>query len=84
MAKAIFIRPFSYTSRIRNAGWSAKAADHPQHFPREFIQAAIAAGCAMEVRGDQRATSPRHFATSASMVSPVNAAPDAVARTMNG
>lgn len=84
MAKAIFIRPFNYTSRLRNAGWSAKAADYPQRFPREFIQAAISAGCAVEVRRDQWATSPRHFATSASMVSPVSTAPDAVARTMNG
>ncbi|WP_273688454.1 hypothetical protein [Ketogulonicigenium vulgare] len=46
MAKAIFHQDFHYTSRIRNAGWSAKSALEAQHFPQEFIDAAVAAGCA--------------------------------------
>ncbi|AEM41409.1 hypothetical protein KvSKV_10305 [Ketogulonicigenium vulgare] len=46
MAKAIFHRDFHYTSRLRNAGWSAKAGPDPQHFPQEFIDAAVSAGCA--------------------------------------
>lgn len=47
--KAIFHREFHYTSRKFNAGWSAKPCLDPQLFPREFIEAAIRAGCATEV-----------------------------------
>lgn len=46
MARAIFTKDFHYTSRQRNAGWSARTAPDPQSFPREFIDAAVAAGCA--------------------------------------
>lgn len=46
MTKAIFHREFHYTSRKRNAGWSAYPNDEPQSFPREFIDAAVNAGCA--------------------------------------
>lgn len=44
--KAVFTKEFHYTSRTRNAGWSAYPDEKPQTFPREFIEAAIAAGCA--------------------------------------
>lgn len=46
MAKAIFTKPFNYTSRKRNAGWSIKPDAAPQTFPEEVITAAVAAGCA--------------------------------------
>lgn len=46
MPRAVFDRDFHYTSRRRNAGWSAKAGPAAQLFPREFIDAAIAAGVA--------------------------------------
>ncbi|WP_028716883.1 hypothetical protein [Paracoccus sp. J39] len=48
MAKAIFTREFHYTSMTRNAGWSAYPRDEPQYYPREFIDAAVKAGCAKE------------------------------------
>lgn len=52
MAKAIFHADFNYSSRSRNAGWSVKANPHPQSFPKELIDAAIAAGVAeIEVSG---------------------------------
>jgi len=47
--RAIFNKDFNYTSRKRNAGWSVKASDKPQTFPRELIDAAISAGVAEEV-----------------------------------
>jgi hypothetical protein len=47
--KAIFLREFHYTSRRRNAGWSAYPCEEPQSFPREFNAAAITAGCAEPV-----------------------------------
>lgn len=49
MAKAIFTGEFHYTSMTRNAGWSAYPSDEPQFYPREFIDAAVAAGRATEV-----------------------------------
>lgn len=49
MAKAMFSGEFHYSSRKRNAGWSAYPSDEPQYFPREFIDAAVAAGRATEV-----------------------------------
>lgn len=49
MAKAIFHRAFHYTSMKRNAGWSVYPKDEPQYFPRELIDAAVKAGCAIEV-----------------------------------
>ena len=49
MAKAIFHGEFHYTSRIRNAGWSVYPSPEPQYFPRELIDAAVAAGRATEV-----------------------------------
>lgn len=49
MAKAIFHGEFHYTSRIRNAGWSVQPSPEPQYFPRELIDAAVAAGRATEV-----------------------------------
>lgn len=48
--KAIFTKEFHYSSRTRNAGWSAYPSKTPQTFPREFIEAAIAAGCAEPVK----------------------------------
>lgn len=42
--KAIFIGDFHYSSRSRNAGWSAYKSDEPQTFPQEFIDAAVKAG----------------------------------------
>ncbi|MGA0615325.1 hypothetical protein [Paracoccus sp. KR1-242] len=50
MAKAIFHREFHYTSMTRNAGWSAYPKAGAQSYPREFIDAAVAAGCAEEVK----------------------------------
>lgn len=41
---AIFTGDFNYSSRIHNAGWSAKAGPEPQTFPQEFIDAAVNAG----------------------------------------
>lgn len=49
MAKAIFTGEFHYTSRKTNAGWSVYPSPDPQHFPRELIDAAVAAGRAAEV-----------------------------------
>lgn len=49
MAKAVFSGEFLYSSRKRNAGWSAYPGDEPQYFPREMIDAAVAAGRATEV-----------------------------------
>lgn len=48
MAKAIFHREFHYTSRKVNAGWSVKSGPKAQTFPRELIDAAVAAGVAKE------------------------------------
>lgn len=50
MAKAIFEREFHYSSRTKNAGWSARPSPDPQTFPREFIDAAVKAGAATEVK----------------------------------
>lgn len=47
--KAIFTKEFNYTARKANAGWKVKPSEKPQTFPRELIEAAIAAGCAHEV-----------------------------------
>jgi len=44
--KAIFSKDFNYSSRKRNAGWSVKASNKPQSFPRDLIDAAVAAGVA--------------------------------------
>lgn len=44
--KAIFYRDFSYTSRKTNAGWAVLAMSEPQTYPRELIDAAVAAGVA--------------------------------------
>jgi hypothetical protein len=56
MAKAIFEREFNYSSRSRNVGWSAKPSPKPQSFPREFIDAAVAAGAARRVPPQRRKT----------------------------
>ncbi|EBA18399.1 hypothetical protein RSK20926_11789 [Roseobacter sp. SK209-2-6] len=50
MAQAIFNEPFNYSSRTRNAGWSAKPGPEPQTYPQEFIDAAISAGVAEPVK----------------------------------
>lgn len=42
--KAIFTGEFHYSSRTRNAGWSAYPKGEPQTFPQEFIDAAVKAG----------------------------------------
>ena len=42
MARAIFLKPFNYTSRKRNVGWSVQASPEPQSFPQELIDAAFA------------------------------------------
>lgn len=47
--RAIFNKDFNYSSRKRNVGWSVKASEKPQTFPRELIDAAIAAGAAEPV-----------------------------------
>lgn len=49
MAKAIFHGEFHYTSRKSNAGWSVYPSPDPQCYPRELIDAAVAAGRATEV-----------------------------------
>lgn len=49
MAKAIFSQEFNYSSRKRNAGWSVKPSAKAQYFPRELVDAAVKAGCAVEV-----------------------------------
>ena len=51
MPKAIFKRAFHYTSRKKNAGWSAYPSKKPQLFPAEFIEAAIRADCAIAMSG---------------------------------
>lgn len=53
--KAIFHKDFNYSSRTQNAGWSVKASDKAQAFPRELVEAAIKAGVATEVQ-TKRAT----------------------------
>ena len=50
MKEAIFDREFGYSSRTTNAGWSAKPSPNPQTFPAEFIDAAVKAGVATEVK----------------------------------
>ncbi|OJY33930.1 MAG: hypothetical protein BGP11_12725 [Rhodobacterales bacterium 65-51] len=47
--RAIFVGEFHYSSRRRNAGWSAYPSPDPQKFPREFITAAINAGRALPI-----------------------------------
>lgn len=42
MARAIFLKDFSYTSRRHNVGWHVKASPEPQTFPQELIDAALA------------------------------------------
>lgn len=42
--KAVFTGDFRYSSRKRNAGWTAYKSDKPQTFPQEFIDAAVKAG----------------------------------------
>lgn len=59
MAKAIFTGEFHYTSRRSNAGWSIYPKDDPQYFPREVIDAAVAAGRATEVLPAQRVKTAR-------------------------
>ena len=54
MAKAIFTGEFHYTSMTRNAGWSAYPSAEPQSYPREFIDAAVQAGRASEVKPSVR------------------------------
>lgn len=51
--KAIFTQEFHYTSRERNAGWSAYPSPKVQKFPQEFIDAAVNAGCAHYPEGGQ-------------------------------
>lgn len=46
MAKAIFHADFNFSSRLTRAGWSVKASKKPQTWPRELIDAGIAAGVA--------------------------------------
>ena len=46
MVKAIFRKAFHYTSRTRNAGWSIPASEKAQTWPREVVDAAVAAGVA--------------------------------------
>ena len=55
MAKAIFTGEFHYSSRKSNAGWSIYPSQHPQYFPREVIDAAVAAGRAEEVLPETKA-----------------------------
>ncbi|SMO78861.1 hypothetical protein [Paracoccus laeviglucosivorans] len=54
MAKAIFTEEFHFTSMKRNAGWSAYPKPEPQYYPREFIDAAVKAGRATEVKPSVR------------------------------
>lgn len=56
MAKAIFTGEFHYSSRKTYVGWSAYPKPEPQHFPREFIDAAVKAGRATEVLPKQAKT----------------------------
>lgn len=46
MPKAIFEKPFNYSSRQRNACWSIKASPEPQSVVQELYDAALAAGVA--------------------------------------
>lgn len=50
MAKAIFNRTFHWKRKNSPIGFGANASENPQSFPRDFIEAAIAAGAATEVR----------------------------------
>lgn len=52
--KAIFTKPFSYSSRRVNAGWSIQPSTKPQNFPREVVEAAIDAGCAQEAKRPEK------------------------------
>lgn len=56
--KAIFNKDFNYSSRLRNAGWSVKASEEPQSYPRELIDAAVAAGAA-ELFVPEKASDPK-------------------------
>lgn len=56
---AIFEREFNYSSRIRNAGWSARPSPEPQCFPQEFIEAAVAAGVAEIVKPSRKGKTPK-------------------------
>ena len=49
MAKAIFHREFHWNRPGAPFGFGAKAKPEPQHFPRDFIAAAVRAGCATEI-----------------------------------
>lgn len=44
--KAIFTREFHWTRPDGSLGFGAMPSPDPQHFPRDFIAAAIAAGAA--------------------------------------
>jgi hypothetical protein len=61
MAKAIFDREFHYSSRTRNAGWSASPSPDPQTFPREFIDAAVSAGAATEVKPTRKGSTTKEI-----------------------
>jgi hypothetical protein len=55
MAWAIFLLPFEYDRRPRQAlAFSIKADTKPQSWPRDVIDAAVAAGKAKEVPAPRR------------------------------
>lgn len=53
--RAIFKEAFGLSSIGRRVGWHATPSDEPQTFPREFIDAAVAAGRATRVPVKARA-----------------------------
>lgn len=44
--RARFLSEFRFTSRTRNAGWHVQPHDDARPYPRELIEAAVAAGAA--------------------------------------
>ncbi len=50
MATAIFHQDFHYSRLVPPIGWVVKAAEGPQVFPRDLIDAAVKAGAATLVK----------------------------------
>ena len=51
MTKAVFTAEFHWGREKSNIGFAAYPKPEPQTFPRDFIDAAIAAGAAKKVAG---------------------------------
>ena len=51
MALAIFSREFNWSRPKSRFSFNAKASIEPKSFPHDFVDAAVAAGAAVRVRG---------------------------------